>query len=126
MNRRAKAASAKAEKKQQTLESGAISALYPKVAKITISMTYAQTGVLEPLARVVNFLPDGAAFFKISCLCADCPESRFDFTKIIQSMIKAQKTSAKGTVSCENCTSPEHEDVAYVVTIKYRQASAKK
>lgn len=120
MTRRVKTAAAKMEKKQLKLESGSISSLSPKVSKITISMKYAQIGVLDPLMRMVNFTPDSAAVFKISCLCSDCPESVFDFTKIIKSMMKAHKTSAKGEISCENCAAPECSDVAYTITIKYK------
>jgi hypothetical protein len=120
MNRRAKATAAKADKKKQNIEYGSVSALSPKVAKITISMKYAQTGVLEPLLRVVNFIPDSAALFKVSCLCSECPESMFDFTKIIQSMLKGHKTVSKGVISCENCSTPECTDVAYTATIKYK------
>lgn len=120
MNRRAKAAATKADKKKQNTEYGSVSSLAPKVAKITISMQYAKTGVLEPLLRVVNFTPESAALFKVSCLCSDCPESTFDFTKIIQSMIKGHKTVSKGSISCDNCSTPECTDVAYTATIKYR------
>lgn len=118
MNRRAKAAAAKAEKKQQKLESGTVSDIFPKISKISISMKYSQTGVLDPLLRVVNFTRDSAAIFKVSCLCAECPESGFDFTKIIKTMVKDKKTTAKGVISCDNCAAPECADVAYTVTIK--------
>lgn len=120
MNRRVKAASAKAAKKQQSLESGTISALFPKVTKITISMKYAKIGALEPLLRIVNFTPDSAAILKVSCLCADCPDSGFDFAKILKTMVKGHKTTAKGEISCDNCSSPECSNVAYTITIKFR------
>ncbi|KAF0177501.1 MAG: hypothetical protein FD164_2357 [Nitrospirae bacterium] len=119
MNSRVKVAAAKAEKKQQKLESGTLSEVFPKVSIITVAMRYAKTGVLEPLTRTVNFTRDSAALFKISCLCADCPESGFDFSSILKTMVTGHKTSAKGTINCENCPAPECSDVAYAVTIKY-------
>ncbi len=119
MNRRAKLAATKAEKKQQKLEYGSVSTLFPKVSKITISMKYAKTGVLDPLSRMVNFTRDSAAIFKVSCLCSECPDSGFDFSKIIKTMVKDQKATAKGAISCENCPAPECADVAYTTTIKY-------
>jgi len=118
MNRRAKMA-AKAEKKQQRIDAGIVADLFPKVAQITISMLYSQTGVLEPLSRIVNFSPGSVAIFKVNCLCSDCVEGVFDFTKIINSMVKARKPAAKGKISCISCAAPECTDAAYTVTIKY-------
>ncbi len=119
VNRKAKLAATKAEKKQQKIEYGSVSGLFPMISKITISMKYAKTGVLEPLSRMVNFTRDSAAIFKISCLCSECPDSGFDFSDIIKAMVKAKKATAKGAISCENCPAPECSDVTYTATIKY-------
>jgi len=119
MNRRVRMATAKAEKKQQKIDAGLMSELFPKVSKITISMTYAQTGVLEPLSRTVNFLPGSSAVFRVSCLCSECEEGGFDFTKIIKTMVAERKTASKGKIDCESCSAPECTDVAYSITIKY-------
>lgn len=119
MNRRAKMTAAKAEKMQQRLDAGLVSELFPKVTEIVISMQYSQTGALEPLSRTVNFFPGSSATFKVNCLCSECLESGFDFTKIISAMVKAHKTGSKGEISCESCPAPECSDVAYSVTIKY-------
>lgn len=119
MSRRAKMTAAKAEKKQQRMEAGLISELFPKVKKITISMVYSQTGVLEPLSRAVNFYPTSAAIFKVHCLCAECEEGAFDFTKIISVMVKANKLATKGKIGCEGCAAPECSDVTYGIAIRY-------
>jgi len=119
MNRRAKMTAAKAEKMQQRLDAGLVSELFPKVTEIVISMQYSQTGVLEPLSRTVNFFPGSSATFKVNCLCSECVESGFDFTKIITEMVKTHKTGSKGKIDCESCSAPECSDVAYSVTIKY-------
>ena len=76
-----KIAAAKAEKKQQRIDAGLLSELFPKVIEISISMVYSQTGVLEPLSRTVNFFPSSYAVFNVSCLCSECIEGGFDFAK---------------------------------------------
>jgi hypothetical protein len=121
MPRRAKMMTAKAKEKQRKIESGLVSELFPKVTEIAISMLYSQAGVLKPLSRTVNFSPDSAAAFKLNCLCADCVEGMFDFTKIISAMVGARKTTSKGEISCERCAAPECSYAAYTVTIKYGQ-----
>lgn len=118
MNRNVKMA-AKADRKQQKIDAGPVSELFPKVAKITINMTYSQTGVLEPLSRIVNFLPGSSAVFRVSCLCSECEEGGFDFNKIIKKMVADHKTASKGKINCENCSAPEFLNVDYTVTIKY-------
>ncbi len=119
MNRREKMTALKAEKKQQKVEAGLVAELFPKVAEIAINMRYSQTGVLEPLSRRVNFIPRSSAVFKINCLCPECAEGGFEFTKIISTMVETRKTAAKGKISCESCTAPECSDVEYTVAIKY-------
>ncbi|MGO9014106.1 MAG: hypothetical protein ACLQF0_03915 [Dissulfurispiraceae bacterium] len=119
MSRREKIMAAKAEKKQQREEAGLVSELFPKVVNIGISMTYAQTGVLEPLTRAINFSPNSFAIFRVNCLCSDCIEGGFDFTKIIRSMVRAGKTALKGKINCDDCSAPECSDAAYSITIKY-------
>jgi len=110
---------AKAEKKQQREEAGLVSELFPKVVNIGIMMTYAQTGVLEPLTRAINFSSNSFAIFRVNCLCSDCIEGGFDFTKIIGSMVRAGKTVLKGKINCDDCSAPECSDAAYSITIKY-------
>ena len=121
MSRRAKMTAAKAKEKQQRIEAGLVSELFPKVTEITISMLYSQTGESKPLSRTVSFSPGSSATFKLNCLCSECVEGRFDFTKIISAMVRTRKTASKGKISCESCSAPECSDVAYSVTIKYAQ-----
>lgn len=121
MNRKVKMTEANADKMQQRIETGLVSERFPQVAKIAISMLYSQTGVLEPLSRTVNFFPGSSALFKVNCLCSECVESWFDFTKIIHAMVRTRKTVSKGEIDCESCSAPECSNVAYSVTIKYAQ-----
>ena|SRR5208337_166035 len=119
MSRREKMTAAKAVKKQQREEAGFVSELFPKVVTIGITMTYAQTGVLDPLTRAINFSPNSRAIFKVNCLCSECIEGGFDFTEIISSMVRARETVSKGEINCNDCPAPECSDAAYSITIKY-------
>ena len=119
MNRRVKMMAAKAEKKQQRIEAGIVSELFPNVAHMVVSMIYNRTGVLEPLSRTVNFFPGSVAIFKVNCLCSECVEGAFDFNKIIRSMVGSRKMVSKGELSCESCSAPECAGVSYTVKIKY-------
>ena len=121
MTRRAKMTAAKAKEKQQRIEAGLVSEIFPQVTEIAISMLYSQAGALKPLSRTINFSPESSATFKLNCLCSECVEGRFDFTKIISAMVGALKTVSKGEISCESCTAPECSDAAYSVKIKYAQ-----
>jgi hypothetical protein len=121
MGRRANLVAAKAKDKQQRIDAGLVSELFPKVTEIAISMLYSQAGESKPLSRMVNFFPGSSASFKLNCLCSECEEGRFDFTKIISAMVGTRKTASKGEISCETCSAPECSDVAYSVKIKYAQ-----
>ena len=121
MTRRAKMTAARAKEKQQRIEAGLVSELFPKVTEIAISMLYSQAGALKPLSRTVNFFSGSSAIFKLNCLCSECVEGRFDFTEILGAMVRTRKTVSKGEISCESCSAPECSDVAYSVTIKYAQ-----
>jgi len=110
---------AKAKEKQRRTEAGLVSELFPQIAEIAISLMYIQAGALQPSSRTVNFFPASAAIFKLNCLCLDCVEGKFDFTKIISTMVAAGKKTLKGKISCEYCAAPECSDAAYSVTIKY-------
>lgn len=121
MNRQMKIKAAKAEQKQQKIDAGLVSELFPTVQEIAVSMKYNQTGVLEPLSRTVNFAPGSSAIFKASCLCSECIEGRFDFTQIITTMVGNHKTISRGKINCDSCTAPECLDVDYSITIKYAQ-----
>jgi hypothetical protein len=121
MVRRAKMTAAQEKEKQQKTDAGILSDLFPGVEEIAIGMLYSQAGALKPLSRTVNFFPGSSAIFRLNCLCSECLEGRFDFTKIINEMVKARKTASKGRINCEGCSAPECSDAEYSVTIKYAQ-----
>ncbi|HAM53841.1 MAG TPA: hypothetical protein DCP92_25280 [Nitrospiraceae bacterium] len=111
---------ARAERLQQKIDAGYMSAHFPDVLSIVISMTYNQRGIAKGLPRTVNFFPGSYALFKITCLSKECVDGGFDFTNIITTMIGNRKKAAKGELGCEgNGPSPDHSAITYEVAIQY-------
>ena len=120
MNRKMKMSIAKADKKQQNIDAGILSARFPEISSIAISMVYRQVGVLEPFHRTVNFFPGSYAVFRVNCLNEGCIEGGFDFSKIITTMVRDLKNVSAGTLSCTGCSpGADFSDVAYEVNIRY-------
>jgi hypothetical protein len=118
MNNRKNAA--RTERLQQRVQAGFVSAHFPGVKSIIISMMYNQSGIGKSLPRTVNFSPDSSAFFRIDCLNKDCVDGGFDLSNVLNSMIRDRREAAKGQLSCEgNGASADHSDIVYKVAIKY-------
>jgi len=118
MNNRKNAA--RTERLQQRVLAGFVSARFPEVKSIVISMMYNRSGIAKSLPRTVNFFPDSSAFFRIDCLSKDCVEGGFDLTQVLNSMIRNRREAAKGQLSCEGKgASADHSDIVYEVDIKY-------
>ncbi len=118
MNNREKQA-VRAERKQQKIEAGFMSSLFPDVASINISMVYSQKGIRQSMQRTVNFFPASYAFFKVDCLSKECVEGGFDFTDIISSMVRGHKASSNGELGCEGGPVADHSAIVYEVAIQY-------
>ncbi len=118
MNNREKQA-ARAERNQQKVEAGFMSALFPEVVQIMISMVYSQRGIRQSLPRTVNFFPSSYALFRVDCLNKDCVEGGFDFTRIINSMVGNRKESLRGELGCEGGPVADHSAIVYEVAIQY-------
>lgn len=111
---------ARTERLQQRIDAGFVSAHFPEVACIVISMMYNQQGIAKSLPRVVNFFPGSPAFFRIDCLNKDCSDGGFDLTQVLNSMIRNRREAAKGKLSCEgDGASADHSTIAYEVAIQY-------
>ncbi len=111
---------ARIEKQQRKLDAGFLHVQYPEVAGIVVNMTYNQTGIQKSLCRVINFLPDSSALFRIDCLNKECVDGGFDLTHIITGMIKNRKKSVKGNLICEgDFPSADHSTIDFEVAIKY-------
>jgi hypothetical protein len=111
--------------KQQKLASGLISERFPGVSDIIVHMTYYQTAINPVLmSRTINFWPTHHAYFNMDCMKKDCVDGGFDLTSVIHDMIKHQKKSAKGKLSCNGSVIPpvsDHASIAYEITIKYNK-----
>ena len=84
-------------------------------------MMYSQTVVLDPLSRTINIFPSSYAVFNVNCLCPNCLDGGFDFTKIINTLVRTRKEGSKGKIGCKRCSTPEYSDVVYTVMIKYAE-----
>jgi hypothetical protein len=118
MNNRERHA-AKAEKNQQKIDSGIMSLCFPEVASIVISMEYKQKGIRQPLPRTVNFYPGSYAFFRVDCLSKECVEGGFDFTNIMNKMVRNHSMTSHGEINCEGSPAPDHSSIVYDVAIQY-------
>ena len=111
---------ARTERLQQKLDAGFVTAQFPEVAGIVISMMYNQKGIAKSLPRVVNFFPGSSAFFRVDCLNKDCVDGGFDLTQVLTTMIKSRRESAKGDISCEgDGASDGHSAIVYEIAIQY-------
>jgi len=111
---------ARGERNQNMLDAGFVSAHFPGVASIVISMMYKQNGLAKPIQRVINFFPSSYAFFKVDCLSSDCVDGGFDMDQIINTMIRNRRESSKGELVCVDSGSrPNHSNIAYEVAIQY-------
>ena len=118
MNNREKQA-ARAERKQQKLDAGLMSSIFPQVASIMINMEYSQKGIRQSLPRTVNFFPTSYAFFRVDCLNKECTEGGFDFTRILNSMVGNRKAASTGELGCEGSAAAAHSSITYEVAIQY-------
>ena len=111
---------ARTERLQQRVLAGFVSAHFPEVESIVISMMYNQSGIAKSLPRTVNFSPDSSALFRIDCLNKDCVDGGFDLSQVLNSMVRNRREDAKGQLSCEgNGASADHSGIVYNVAIKY-------
>ena len=111
---------ARTERLQQRVDAGFVSAHFPGVANIVISMMYNQVGLNKSLVRIVNFFPGSAAFFRVDCVNKECVDGGFDLTRVITGMIGNHRKTAKGKLCCEgNGPAAGHSAITYEVDIQY-------
>ena len=114
-----KKSAARAEKLQQKIDAGFVSALFPEVASIVVKMTYNQKGIQKSLPRIVNFFPSSYALFRVNCLNKSCVDGGFDLTQIITAMVENRRETSRGDITCEGGPSSEHSTIVYEVAIQY-------
>ena len=110
---------AREERLRQKLDAGLMSDRFPEMSHIVVKMKYVKEGNTS-LLRTLNYHPGSYAFFRMSCLGEGCVDGGLDLTRVITTMIKNHKTSAKGELSCKNKDpSAVHANIAYEVSMKY-------
>jgi hypothetical protein len=108
------------ERAQQRLDAGTVSAQFPDVSGIVISMMYNQKGIKKGLQRTLNFSPSSYAFFRVDCLSKGCGDGGFDLTQVITSMVGNHREAAQGELSCgSDSPSADHSAIVYEVAIQY-------
>jgi hypothetical protein len=107
------------ERKRQALAAGLMSARFPDVSSIVVTMNYGK-GTHSAVLRTLNFYPDSSAFFRISCLSEGCDQGALDLTHSLRRMIGGRETTAKGELCCDNKDAAiVHPKVEYQVAITY-------
>lgn len=110
------------ERKQQKIDAGVVSARYPDVASIVISMDYYKRGPGPAfLKRTVNFSPGSFAYFLMECMEDSCIDGGFDLDPVILNMVRGHLTSAKGALVCSGNDSSKHRRIDYQIAIQYSQ-----
>lgn len=110
---------AKEEHLREMRETALISACFPDVTGIVVTMRYSNRYAPE-MRRTLNFRPDSHAFFKISCLGEDCVDGGLDMTAIVTSMVGNHETLGQGALfCCNNDSESVHADMSYRISITY-------
>lgn len=108
-----------AERDQERIDAGFLSALFPGVKSIVIKMNYKHKGA-NLIKRILKFQPDSYAFFRITCLSKDCVDGCFDLTPVIRSMIRNQRREEKGDLGCDDSgPHANHANIVYTIAIRY-------
>ena len=108
--------------KKNKMAAGLISERFPGVSQIVFRMTYYQRGINPVLmVRTVNFSPTDYAYFHMDCMRDECVDGGFDLSPIVSGLVKEQKKTIKGKLSCDGKSTtlaPHHASIAYEVTIQ--------
>ncbi len=120
-NKASRKNAAKKEEMQERLKAGVLSANFPEVESIVISMMYSQREIAKSIPRTVHFCPGSYAFFRIGCLNKDCVDGGFDLSQVLTSMIRNRRNAAKGKLDCEgDGASAGHSAIDYEINIQYQ------
>ena len=110
---------AREEKKREMRETELISARFPDVSSIVVTMEY-NNRFAPNMRRTLNFHPGSHAFFKISCLGDGCVDGGIDMTGVLTSMIRNHNESATGALHCSNSNPAVlHAGMSYQIAITY-------
>lgn len=108
------------ERKQKKIDAGLLSASYPYIASIVITMDYYQKGAGPVLMRrTVNFFPGSTAYFLMECIKNDCISGGFNLEPVIATMVEGQVKSGDGKLVCHGNNASGHARVDYKIAIQY-------
>ena len=115
---------------EDKLAAGLVSERFPRVAGIVIRITYYGNAV-DPvvMVRTLNVFPNNAAYFQIKCFVKGCDNGGFDLASEIKKIIKNNKKSGKGEMTCKGkgeFISSGHTRIVYDVSVQYHRASKSK
>ena len=120
MNRKEKAAE-RIERKQQKFDAGLLSARYPEVSSVVISMNYYQRNAGPAfMQRTVNFSPGSSAYFLMECMRHDCIDGGFNLDSVIKAMTDSRLESGNGELTCTGKPSG-HTRIDYNISINYNK-----
>lgn len=115
---------------EDKLAAGLISERFPNVSSIVIRIVYYGNSV-DPvvMVRTLNVFPNNAAYFNIKCFVKGCENGGFDLKPEIKKIIKNNKKTGKGEMTCRgkgDFISPGHARIVYDVSVQYHRASKSK
>jgi hypothetical protein len=114
----------RSERKQHKIDAGSLSARYPYISSIVITMDYAQKSVDRVLMkRTVNFFPESSAYFLMECMKNDCTNGGFNLEPVITTMVKGRLKSRDGELACHGDNAPGHTRIGYNVAIQYNDTA---
>lgn len=115
---------------EDKLAAGLISERFPQVAGIVIRITYYGNAV-DPvvMVRTLNIFPSSPAYFYVKCFVKGCDNGGFELAPEIKRIIKNNKKSGKGEMTCKgkgDFITSGHARIVYDVSVQYHRASKSK
>ena len=110
------------ERKQQKVDAGLMSARYPDVSSVIVSMNYYRKNAGPSfMQRTVNFFPSSAAYFLMECMKHDCVDGGFNLEPVITTMMSSRLESENGELVCHGNNSSGHTRIDYRIAIHYNK-----
>jgi hypothetical protein len=111
------------ERKQNKIDAGILSDVYPNMNSIVIRMNYYHKhSDASYMQRTINFYPQSAAYFHMECMKSECTNGGFDLGPAISKMSKKRITSDKGEMQCRGNGEAGHVHIDYSIAIKYSKS----
>jgi hypothetical protein len=79
-----------------------LSELYPDVGRITLFVAFEEAdSESEPNYQQIIFTADTQAVFRLDCSREECAGGGFDFTPIVDAMVRNQESRVHDKLACE-------------------------